>query len=194
MVRLHFAALREDPDFNRFLDEFQAESDRAAAVLGPAYLDDLLNELLLGSWVDASAPAKDLLKKNQPLGSFGPRISLAYAVGLIGHTERRDLDLIRDLRNAFAHKLHGLSFRDKDITQKCSTFYVVKERLDAEPELKRAYRNSDARARFNLTVGLLAYYLTRRLRNVRRFPHPDPPLWPRYDIGGEQRPQSGGAA
>ena len=38
-----------------------------------------------------------------------------------------------------------------------------------------------------------SFYLTRRLANAHRFPPPEPPLWPRYDIGGERR-SDGGAA
>ncbi len=193
MVRLHFTALKQDPEFNRFLDEFQGESDRAAAVLGAAYLDDLLKDLILKSWVDGSATGKDLLKKNQPLGSFGPRISIAYAMGLITKTERQDLDRIRDTRNDFAHLGHGLSFTNTDIANRCSTFELVQERLSAEPNLKGEYDRANPRARFNLAVALLAYYLTRRLANAHRFPPPEPPLWPRYDIGGERR-SDGGAA
>lgn len=36
----------QDPSVNEFLTEFQDETDRAAAVLGPAMLDQLLKDLL----------------------------------------------------------------------------------------------------------------------------------------------------
>ena len=36
----------QDPSIDAFLSEFQQETDRAAAVLGPAMLDQLLKDLL----------------------------------------------------------------------------------------------------------------------------------------------------
>ena len=41
MVRAYVRFLPDDADFNAFLSEFHGESERAAAVLAAAYLDEL---------------------------------------------------------------------------------------------------------------------------------------------------------
>src|SRR4051794_30623291 len=50
-----------DDEFNKFLEEFQHESDRAAAVLAAAYLDELLKQLLERSFVSESETCRRLL-------------------------------------------------------------------------------------------------------------------------------------
>jgi hypothetical protein len=183
-----YLALSDDPRFNAFLSEFQGESDRAAAVLGAAYLDDQLKSILVASWVDESRRFADLLEPPLgPLATFSSRILVACAVGLIAKDERSDLDLVCGIRNDFAHKLHGLSFEEPRIASKCQSFSVARERLAAEPRLAEAYRDASARKLFDLAVALLAYYLTRRVAHVQRFLASQPALWARYDLGGEKR-------
>ena len=100
-------------DFDAFLVEFQSETDRAAAILAAAYVDDLLCKLLLASFVDNSETSTSLVKNEHPLGTFSSRISTSYAFGLITEDEHYDLDQLRVIRNRFAHKLIGLSFKTK---------------------------------------------------------------------------------
>lgn len=183
MVRLHLGRLLDDPEFHAFMDEFQAESDRAAAVLGAAYLDDLLEELLELSFVGEGRTKQQLLDTNQALGSFGPRITTAYSVGLITQSEFTDLRIVKGIRNDFAHKRHGLSFDDQSVSDRVANLTAVRERLNAEPDLQAAYGEATPREQFNLGIALLAYYLTRRTHSAVRFEAPDPPLWPRYDLG-----------
>ena len=85
------------------------ESDRAVAVLGPAYADALLEDLLRAFLV-AGKSADALLDVDRPLGSFSSRIDLAHALGLIRDDTRHDLHLMRRVRNDFAHgvDLHSL--------------------------------------------------------------------------------------
>jgi DNA-binding MltR family transcriptional regulator len=45
------------------------------------------------------------------LGTFAARIAAAYSMGLISDLEYKDCELIRKIRNEFAHKVH-MSFKD----------------------------------------------------------------------------------
>jgi len=164
MARLHpeigqFAA---DTEMNDFLTEFQGESDRAAAVLGPAVLDDLLAQLIKASSVSPRL-AKDLLGINKPLGAFGARISLAEAMGLISEDEAKDLNRLRDIRNKFAHRLHGLTFASQTVSESCRHFRCVTAACESNTQFAAEFPTG-ARFAFNLTTALLAMYLTRRLR------------------------------
>lgn len=178
MVRLHLD-LSSDPEFNDWLTEFQGESDRAAGVLGPAYLDFLLGEMLVASWADETVKFKG--------NNFGLRIKLVHAMGLIADDEAEDLDVIRQVRNVFAHEIHGSFNADDRVISKCKDFLLARERMNAEEALRETYGDAPLRKFFDFEIALLAYYLTRRLAKVRRLPAANPALWPDYDRGHEKR-------
>lgn len=69
-------------DFSRFLEEFQGETDRGAALVGAALIDLRLSETLRAFLVDGPS-ARVLLKDSVagPLGSLGARILACYALG-----------------------------------------------------------------------------------------------------------------
>jgi len=84
------------------------ESDRGCAIVGAAYLNNDLDALLRARFChQAPSPKKDLdwLLDGPlaPLRSFGVRIRLARALGLITPIQSKSLDAIRSIRNKFAH-------------------------------------------------------------------------------------------
>lgn len=157
--------LAQDGEMDHFLDEFQTESDRAAAVLGAALLDDLTSELLSRCLLSGEL-AKKLLGINQPLGAFGARITAARAIGLISDDEFRDLNRVREIRNKFAHRLHGLDFESPQIRDMCGHFNCVTGAL--ERGFFQQNWLEQPRLSFNLAVGLLATGLQRRVSSATR--------------------------
>ncbi len=57
-------------DFQGFLNEFQNESDRSAAIIGAAFLDEHLKQLLTNCFVDDDKEVTLLLSSESPLGSL----------------------------------------------------------------------------------------------------------------------------
>ena len=107
--------------WQEWLEEFQAESDRACAVLGAAFLDEQLRALLEAFLVNDTKRVPDLFEDAAgPLATFSSRISMAYALGFLAPSEVRDLDLIRKIRNEFAHQLHGVSFASATVASRCA--------------------------------------------------------------------------
>jgi hypothetical protein len=53
------------------------------------------------------------------LATFSARIEMAFVLGLIGPEIRKDLDHIREIRNAFAHAKGIISFDTPEIATKC---------------------------------------------------------------------------
>jgi len=186
VVRDYVKFLPKNPEFNDFLTEFQNESERAAAVLGAAYLDDLLRQILEAFFVGDKPAMKELLSDLTALGTYSVRSRVAYAAGLITADERDDLAQVGAIRNKFAHRKESLSFDEPPISDHCGNFAIVRERFKAEPKLAKVYPQS-SREIYNLEVALLAYYLTRRLAHVVRTGSPEPALWPRYDLPGERQ-------
>jgi hypothetical protein len=64
------------------------------------------------------------------LGSFASRIDIAYALGLITPAQKSDLNIIKRLRNAFAHAVKDIRFADPIISaqvRKLSSFVVYED-------------------------------------------------------------------
>jgi len=69
---------------------------------------------------------------NAPLGTFSARIKTARALGLITEDERHDLDILRDLRNAFAHEV-GANFAERSVRDQCRSLKLSADEPDALP-------------------------------------------------------------
>lgn len=130
-----------------FREGLTAESDRGCALYATAYLDKALSDLLYVSVVyEPKKVDKDLFDFNSPLGTFSSRIKMAYYLGKISKEARRDLDLLRDIRNKFAHHPSVVSFDDESVANKCR-------------ELKFSFRNNKDKPRLHFlgsVLGVLA--------------------------------------
>jgi hypothetical protein len=79
-------------EFARLFD-YDATNDRAVAIVGPAFLDTLLTEMLINFLVDHEKEVRRLKQPEAPLGTFGAKVSACYCLGLIGATIKSDLHL-----------------------------------------------------------------------------------------------------
>lgn len=123
-------------DHEGFLKDFENESDRAAAVLGEAFVDEALKELLVQFLVDDSEFLDDFIGIHGPIGPFVVRAKLAYALGLIRKSTYRVLKVIADVRNEFGHRLHGISFDDPEFKKARDTInQLLRQRLDFKPRM-----------------------------------------------------------
>lgn len=96
-----------------FLEQFSSESDRGAALIALAYLDDLLEELIRKRMLNEKGHVDRLLEYPGPLATSNARADLAYALGWIGAQIHGDLSVIRKIRNNVAHTYEGFDF-EKD--------------------------------------------------------------------------------
>jgi hypothetical protein len=106
-------ALRE---FSRLIQE--EKNERAAAIVGAAFLDTLLEHILISFLADDEKEVQRLLEPEGPLGTYGARVRVVYCLGLISKIIRDDLRLVGKIRNKFAHHLHA-SFEDEQIRSWC---------------------------------------------------------------------------
>jgi hypothetical protein len=106
-------------EFSAFLGDFNRETERGAALAAAAMIDSLL-ESILSAFLIKNAGLKSLLEGvNAPLGTFAAKIGLAAAVGAISERERAECNLIRKIRNEFAHRVR-VSFEHPDIVKLCT--------------------------------------------------------------------------
>ena len=82
-------------DWQGFLTEFQAESDRAAAIVGAAFLDEQLRYLLEDFF--ARHPESQALLDG-PLRGFAARAQAAFCLGFLSEQEYREIGTIRSVR------------------------------------------------------------------------------------------------
>jgi DNA-binding MltR family transcriptional regulator len=105
--------------FAEFRAALTHESDRGCALFAAAYLDVAICDLIRASLVESNNVEDDLFAGTAPLSTFSARIKLAYYMGKISREARSDLDIVRRIRNDFAHDATALTFEAKVIAARC---------------------------------------------------------------------------
>lgn len=108
--------LQDVKEFRKSLDR---ETDRGCAVMSAAYLDVALENLLKASFVQADRVIKETFNGTGPLATFSSRINLSFLLGLIDEQIFRDLNIIRKIRNDFAHEPTTLLFSSESVFSRC---------------------------------------------------------------------------
>jgi hypothetical protein len=151
--------------------ELYGSSDRASAVMLASITEAAL-ETFVRSKVRPSFNADDmrlLFDFSGILGSFGAKITAAYAFNWYGPETRHDLDLIRVMRNEFAHSRKSFGFSDEPVAAVCKQLrspnwpgsFIPKGSLDlaSDEELCEAADKNHPRTRFRSACHTLAYRL-----------------------------------
>ncbi len=93
-------------------------SERSIAIVGAAYLEMVLDHILLAFLPEDEKEVLKLMDYNGPLGNFSGKINMCYCLGLIDKVIKDDLNNIRKIRNKFAHDM-VVSFTDEPIQSWC---------------------------------------------------------------------------
>lgn len=107
-------------DFVSFLDHLNKESDRGKVLIGATMLDELLLRSLQAFLIGGKSALKLTDGFNAPLGTFSARIEAAFAMGLLSEAEHRELNIIRKIRNEFAHTIE-ITFENPALKQLCES-------------------------------------------------------------------------
>ena len=142
----------------------RGESPRCAVIVAAAFFDESLKALL--------ADTKDR--------SFSARVKAAVEWGLLTQSEHDDLDVLRHLRNDFAHDLR---VKDFDVTSEArvEAMQTWRTASDARP-LARVIQTPLDRLLF--VVGVIAFRLQKRTKPPSKSgPRPEPSItdtkeWP----------------
>jgi mannitol operon repressor len=153
-------------DLAKFVEELKLETDRGLPLVGAALIDDRLQETLRSFFCEGRTSSKLLDSANAPLGTFSSRVQACYSLGLIDEREYAEIELIRKVRNEFAHAKHGTSFRTEKLKGLCSSL-----RSDL-PEGEN-YPTDDPKFRFMnavVSIVLRLYYRPEWVALERRTP------------------------
>lgn len=128
------------PEIAPFINELNREtasgSDRGIVLTCSAMLYELLARLLLAFFVDDPAATRIVRDNNGALGTFSARIETAYALGLISQDLRTRLNIVRRIRNEFAHSF-AATFNDQSIADR-----TTKLTADADEHIRALPRRS----------------------------------------------------
>ena len=124
-----------------YYKKFGGESDIASAIVGALILEHALREMVKKAGI--------LMKRTD----FFDFIEKAYELKFIDQREKNDLDLVRKIRNEFAHNLDS-SFANARIKKYCSKLEFANGTFA---------NDATAHKRFLATVGLMRYAFTIRL-------------------------------
>ncbi|MGZ5857341.1 MAG: hypothetical protein ACXWJK_08895 [Burkholderiaceae bacterium] len=96
-------------DVFRLTKSLLDESERASVILGAARLDVDLEKLLKQVLLPHPGGSDPLFEGDRMLGTFSAKIALAYRLGLINSEFEHALQMVRKIRNDFAHQLESES-------------------------------------------------------------------------------------
>jgi hypothetical protein len=89
-----------------FGNELNSQTDRGAGIVAAAVVEDALAQVIRNRLVEISNVRWEaLFGRMRPLSSFSAKIELGMALGLYDDVLRRLLDMLRDVRNRFAHHM-----------------------------------------------------------------------------------------
>ncbi|MFL6263411.1 MAG: hypothetical protein ACJ76Y_27265 [Thermoanaerobaculia bacterium] len=142
-------------------------SDLEVVLYAASLLDIRLDELLRSYFLDDKKKVDGLMQG--PLGNFGPKIRIAYLLGLLSPEEAADLDILRELRNDFAHGIDRPVNFD-DFKDKIENMEVIRQFLAHPMGCHMAAR--PLREIFNSGIFILDRYLRDRTPLKRRPAHP----------------------
>jgi hypothetical protein len=104
------------PDSMTILAEMNWPSDRAGAIVAAAFVENNLSMALMARFRDFATEDREHIFENRGvLSDFASKIDMDFALGIFGPLVRKDLDRIRKIRNAFAHKLEVRDFDHAEI-------------------------------------------------------------------------------
>src|SRR4051794_19178030 len=109
-----------DDELDASLAEITSGSDRVAAVMGGALVQNTLMGALVLCLEDTSDLAKLFDSVRGPLNGFYGQIVMAKALGLLDENVADALHTVRSIRNQFAHAAVSLSFEEPEIAKKCA--------------------------------------------------------------------------
>ena len=123
-----------------FRREFRKESDRASVILAGAMIEKSL-EMMIKAKLIPSLSKKDELFDTAyaPLRNFKAMIELAYRLGLISSNLYRDLNIIRDIRNDFAHDIEGCSFQNRSVKNRVGELMKSSTMAVRKPDMRAKF-------------------------------------------------------
>jgi hypothetical protein len=133
--------------------EIRTGADRSAAIIAGAYLEDALTQAIISSFKNSQEKLIDkLYERGGSLNSLFSQVYLGWALGLYDGKFADQLNIIRRIRNAFAHAKLPIKFKTAEIAAACSQLQIPKfteKRLS-----KKEYKGMKIHPRQHFIIGI----------------------------------------
>lgn len=129
-------------EMTQHLKDLLNDNDQAVALVGGAYLDATLETLLTSHFRVLPKEDEDRLFNSTTgiLSSMAAKARLAYALRFIEKQQYEDIMLITQIRNAFAHTLHRVSFSNPLIKADCDALRTLNPKVDGLDALEPKHK------------------------------------------------------
>ena len=127
----------------RVAEALSDEFDRACVILVASWADHFLRIKLANEFSDGNSRARSsLFSSNGPFATFSAKLNVAFCANWIDRDVYHDLNVLRELRNEFAHSIDSHSLNDETFRSKIATLRVPKRQYYDWGELGAAARDS----------------------------------------------------
>jgi hypothetical protein len=110
--------------YAQYIEEANAEkNDRGAAILIATNLENVLESAIIRQ-LQLGSKRRDLFGLNSPAGTFDFKVRIGHALRIFGDETRGNLDIIRSIRNTFAHAKIPIKFTEPAITKACALLII----------------------------------------------------------------------
>jgi DNA-binding MltR family transcriptional regulator len=118
--KLSIAAGLEDT----FSSMFSMHTERGAILNAAALVDEILADVIQGYMIRSSLK-QQMFKPGRAFGDFGVRIGLAYLLGIISKSTYQELEVVREIRNRFAHDHKVANFSHTAVAAQAAKFEII---------------------------------------------------------------------
>lgn len=138
-----------------------AQGDEYAAVISIAsYFDNYLEKIIKFYLIDCGSTL-GLFGGARPLSSFSTKINVAHALGLIDGNLHRKLDILRRIRNEFAHQ-----WDDASLLKESNRVREFCGEIDKSNDLKIQFINTSLK----VATDLIILFYTMEINDLRLRP------------------------
>jgi len=127
----------QNDDEKPILEELLQQTDRGAALIAVAYVEERLKAAIKTRMSDDKNIQKNMFKNSGPLGTLSAKIDLAFLMGIYEKEIHKMLDTIREIRNEFAHTPHPRNFNSERIKALCNNIEFKSKTVLVEEKSKQ---------------------------------------------------------
>lgn len=106
---------------DELIEALSRESDRGLVLVSASFLDESLEEVLRSKFSMVTIKPKSvvdpLFNTFGPLSTFSAKIKIAFSMDLIKKWVYQDLEILRKLRNTFAHSVGPVEFHSDEVAK-----------------------------------------------------------------------------
>jgi DNA-binding MltR family transcriptional regulator len=120
---------------------FASGDDHTAAIIAGTIVEARLRQALEKVMVRDAEIEREMFHPSGPIGDFAAKIRLAFLLGLISKEGLQNLNLIKDVRNRFAHWVEVESFKSSNVKSLTDRFSILERHFEETitPEFKNIH-------------------------------------------------------